>query len=439
MEIADIALPLIMIAILLVLILSGLPLAFCVGGTAVIMVLAFRGPGDLYPIVSGLLNQMQNFVLIAIPLFIFMAMVLSNSGIADDLYGAIHVWAGPVRGGLASAVVITCAVFGAMCGIISGAVVAMGLIALPSMFKRGYSKQIALGSIVAAAPLGIIIPPSVLLILYGVFASTSVGRLYASGLVAGVIMAGFFIIYILAVGFFRPHQAPAIPEEERETLKEKVMGLRYLVLPAVLIVSVIGSIISGAATPTEASAVGCVGALVCAAVKRKVNLRMLEDTVKASLNLMVMIGWIALTALVFSQVFFAVGGREMVASFLSFIPGGVMGTVLVTLLIIFIMGMFVDPTLIVVVAAPIFVPIVTGMGVDSIWYGMLFCIMTEMGHFTPPFGFSMFILKGVAPPDVTIGDIYKSTFPFVAVQLCAVALFVKVPVIITWLPDLLLG
>ena len=435
----DIVLPLIMVALLLVLIISGLPLAFCVGGAAVIMVLAFRGPGDLYPIVSGLLNQMQNFVLIAIPLFIFMAMVLAQAGIADDLYGAIHIWSGPVRGGLAAAVVITCAVFGAMCGIISGAVVAMGLIALPSMFKRGYSKQIALGSIVAAAPLGIIIPPSVLLILYGVFSATSVGRLYASGLVTGLIMAGFFIIYILAVGFFRPHQAPAIPEEERVTLKEKVKSLRYLLLPAVLIIAVIGSIISGAATPTEASAVGCVGALLCAAVKRRLNLRLLEETVKSSLNLMVMIGWIAITALAFSQVFFAVGGRDMVSSFLAFFPGGMIGAVLITLFIVFIMGMFVDPTLIIVLAAPIFVPIITKMGADPIWFGMLFCIMTEMGHFTPPFGFAMFILKGVSPPDVTIGDIYKSTWPFVAVQLCAVALFIAVPGIVTWLPDLLLG
>jgi tripartite ATP-independent transporter DctM subunit len=315
----------------------------------------------------------------------------------------------------------------------------MGIIALPSMLKRGYSKQIALGSIVAAAPLGVIIPPSVLIIVYGAFSNTSVGQLLAAGFVTGFIIAVFFIIYILIIAYFKPHLCPAIPKEDRSTWKEKWQGLAYLVLPIALVLMVFGSIITGTATPTEAAGVGCLGALICSAVRGRLKWNVIKQATTGTIRLSSMIGWLAFVATAYSSVFFGVGGRKMVQEFLLLMPGGALGAIVVTFVIIFIMGMFVDATLIVVLCAPMFVPILQSMGVNIVWYGILFCIMTELGYFTPPFGFSIYILKSVAPKDVTIGDVYKSTWPFVGVQVVAVAFLIAFPAISLWLPNLMLS
>jgi len=406
---------------------TGLPVAFVLGSVAVCFSLALWGPSSLYALVASGLSVLNNYVLLAVPLFILMAMILFRSGIAEDMYDAVHKWSGPLRGGLAMATVVVCTLFAAVSGILTGVVVSMGLIALPSMFRRKYRKDIALGSILGGSTLGPLIPPSVPAIVYGIMAGTSIGGLFAGGLITGCIISFLFIVYIGVRSYIQKDLCPVLPKEERPSLKEKLYSLRHLVLPILLIAGVLGAIFTGVVTPTEASGVGVLGALICAAIRRRLTI---EDLTS-------MIIWLLVGASAYNSAFLGAGGMQLMRSVLSIVPGGPTGVVIVCIMIVFILGMLMDQTAIIIITASLFAPIITSLGIDKLWFGIIYLVALMLGNLTPPFGWAMFILKGVSPPDVTLSDLYKAALPFAAVDTFALALFIAFPWMIMWFPPLL--
>jgi len=313
----------------------------------------------------------------------------------------------------------------------------MGLIALPSMLKRGYQKDIAVGSISAGGALGILIPPSVVMIILAFFAEISVGALFAGGVFAGLTLAGLFITYIGIRCFFQKNLGPPVPEEERVSWAKKFLSLRALVLPIILIVSVLGSIFAGIASPTEAAGVGALGSIICAAIHHKLNWRMFQEAVYTTLRLTCMVYWIIFGAAVFVAVYQALGAKEMVQGVFELLPGGRWGIIIAMQLTFFILGCFINPTGIIMLTIPIYFPIIIELGFDPIWFGVLFIINMEMGFLTPPFGFNLFYMKAVVPKHITLIDIYRSVIPFVILQGIGLAICMIFPQIILWLPQVL--
>jgi tripartite ATP-independent transporter DctM subunit len=428
-----------LIGLLLIFLFMGLPLAFVLGGLAALFTLFLWGPHALYNIVLGTYSGMTNFVMIAVPMFIFMASVLQRSGIAEDLYKSMHLWLGPLKGGLAIGTVVICTIFAAMAGISAAATVSMGLIALPSMFRYGYDKNIVIGCISAGGALGILIPPSVTMVILGLFANLSVGKLFLGGVFSGILLSCLFILYIIIRCFFQPHIGPPIPQEERGTWKQKFASLKSLILPIIIITGVLGSIFSGVATPTEGAGVGCTGTILCAIVRGKLNRQMLQEACQESLRLSCMIMWIIFGAICFVAVYQAIGAQSLVAEIFKTAPGGRWGVLLLMQFILLIMGAFIDPNGIIMITTPIFFPVITSLGFDPLWFGVLFIVNMEMGFLTPPFGYNLFYMRAIAPKGVTLGDIYKSIIPFVLLQAIGLILCMIFPEIILWLPNKVLG
>jgi len=416
----------------------GLPVVFSLGGTAVIATYFLWGPQALHMIANRTFTNANSFVLLAIPMFIFMGCMLEKSGIAQDLYSMMFKWMGPVRGGLAIGTVAICAIFAAMVGITGAATVSMGLVALPSMLKHHYDKKIAIGCISAGGALGVLIPPSVLMIILGLYTNTSIGALYAGGILPGILLALFFIVYIVIACLFRPEWGPALPREERATWKEKLVALRAVLLPIALILGVLGSIFMGAATPSEAAALGAVGSIICAAVYRSLNWTTLRDALQITLRLSCMVMWIIFGASVFTALYTAIGAHDLTRQILSYIPGGRWGMVIGMQIIWMIMGCFLDPNGIIMITAPIFFPIIHSLGFDPVWFGVLFVINMEMGYLTPPFGFNLFYMQAVVPKGIVMADIYRSIVPFVILQFLGLVLCMIFPEIILYLPKLLI-
>jgi len=428
---------LIMLLGFLVALLSGLPVAFALGTVAAICTFLFWGGPGVYSLAYQAFNVMNNFVLVAIPLFIFMAMILDKAEIAKDMFTAAYEWAGPVRGGLAIGVVIICTVFAACTGIVGGAVTAMGIIALPRMLERGYDKNIAMGSILGGGTLGQLIPPSVVMILYASQTGVSVGALFAAGICAGLILSALFIAYVGIRSFFQRDLCPALPLEERVTWHKKIASIRHLILPLMLIGLVLGSIFLGIATPTEAAGVGVVGALFSAAVRRRLNWKVVQGSIIATVGICTMIGWIILGAACFSMTFIMAGGKELVGNLFLHMPGGQWAILALILFILFILGMLIDAPAIIMVTVPLFSPVIGQTGIDPLWFALLFMIMLQIGWISPPFGESLFYFKAVAPPSITLPDLYRASIPFVGLQLIGLVIFIIWPQSTLWLPHML--
>lgn len=426
---------LVMFIALIVLIIMGVPMGFAMGGIAVVVILVLWGPGALLTIPLNVFGMMWNVVLIAVPLFIYMGFILERAGIIDSLYEAIHRWSGPVRGGMAMGTTIICAVFAAMTGITGTATVSMGLIALPQMLKRGYDKSLALGTIAGPGTLGILIPPSIVMIFMALVARTSVGKLFMGGIFPGLLLAGMFIVYIGIKGLLQPQSCPA--HREKFTLREKIISTRAVILPILLILAVLGSIFFGIATPTEAAAIGAAGALLCLIIQRRFTWRGFKEATYHSFRITSMVFWITWGAAVFSATFTALG----IGGFVTGMMAGLSPTVVVIvfMLIVFILGMFLDPFPIILIVGPIAFPIVRALGLDITWFGILFVLGLMMGYITPPFGFNLFYLKAVVPPGITLGDIYRSIFPFLGVMIILMAVLIMFPQIVLWLPDMMIG
>ncbi len=420
---------------LLFFLVLGLPLVFVLGGVSVIFLYFTWGPGSFYMVASQMWGTMGSFTLLAIPLFVFMAMVLERTGVARNLYAMMHLWWGGVRGGLAIGTVGICALFGAMCGISGAAVVTMGTIALPSMLERRYDKKMALGCINAGGGFGILIPPSVVMILYSLITGTSVGKLFAAGILPGVLLLGLIAAYIAIRCRLQPELGPALPPEERGSWHDKILALKAVILPILIVVMVLGSIIGGIATPTEAAALGVAGALLSAAIHRRFSWAFITDAALRTFKLTGMIVWILFAAHAFSAAYQGMGAQDLVKDLVTGLPGGPWATVIIFQAVIFLMAMVLDPLGIMLITLPVFLPVVTALGFDPVWFGILFIINMEIGYMTPPFGFNLFYLKGIVPPSVTMADIYRSVVPYVAVMLVAMAIIMVFPEIALWLPE----
>lgn len=434
MELSPLVLTLVLFGSMFFLLMTGVPLTFVVGGIGTLAVALLWGPEALYNVAARAFSATQNFVLLAIPLFILMAAILQRSGIADALYNTIHKWFGGLNGGLAAGTVGIAAMFAAMSGVAAAATVSLGLIALPAMLKRKYDKIMVTGAIQAGGALGILIPPSVEMIVFALFARLSVGKLFMGGVFPGLLLASFFIIYILIRCYLRPSLGPALPPEERATWKEKFVSLRQVVLPLMVIAGVLGSIYMGIATPTESAAVGILGALISAAIYGTFSWSMLKDAAHTTLRVSTMIMWILFGSYAFSSTYIALGASEVVEQALSIMPGGRWGILIGMQLSFFALGTILDSFGIIMITAPLYIPIIKGLGFDPIWFGILYVMNIQMAFLTPPYGICLFYMKAVVPKEVTMLDIYRSIIPFVGLQALGLILVMIFPQIAMWLP-----
>ncbi|MGE0750593.1 MAG: TRAP transporter large permease subunit [Variibacter sp.] len=435
---------------LIALLALGLPMAFCTGSLATIFLFVFGTPAILNMMPSRIFPFMTDYQLSAVPLFIFMAAVLEKAGIIEELFDAVYKWLGSVKGGLASATVIACTALAAMVGVVGATEVTMGMIALPAMLKRGYDQKIACGSLLAGGTLGILIPPSVMAIVYAVVAQQSLGELLVGSIFPGFLLSGLYITYITIRCYLNPKLGPALPMEERVDWREKLRLLKNTITPILLILVVLGVIFFGIATPVEAAGIGTFGALVVSAMNRRLDWLNIQEAAVATLKATAMVMWIFFGATMFVGFFIVKGGQTFVAE--SILGTGLppYGILLLMMVILFILGMFIDWVGILLLTVPIFLPIMKGLswsgllgfsGVAAedvpLWYGVIFIVNMQMAFLSPPFGYSLFYLKSVAPPEISMATIFRSSITFMALQALGLTLCIIFPQIVLWLPNLL--
>jgi tripartite ATP-independent transporter DctM subunit len=413
----------------------GAPLAWALTIVGAGSAYMLYGDGGLDLLVSSTFSAMDNFLLVALPMFIFMGLVLQRSGITDDLFEMIHKLMGRLPGGLGIGTVIICALIAAMAGVSGAATVSLGIIALPAMLKRGYDPKLVTGTIMAGGALGFLIPPSVLMIIYAFLSKDSIGRLFAAGLMPGLMLAGIYITYILVRCRINPNMGP--PADEQFSAREKIASLRFLIAPGLLIVTVLGCIIGGVTSPSEASAIGAFGSLVIAGVQRRLSWDMLRYVMLSTTKLMGMLMWITIAAVFFSKIYVGLGAGMIVGEMIEDFEVAPMTVIILMLATYFLLGMFLDDFAIVFITVPLFVPIVRDLGYDTTWFAVLFILSMQSAYLTPPFGYNLFYMRSVAPPEITIMDIYKAALPFVALQILGLVLVVMFPQIALWLPSLI--
>jgi tripartite ATP-independent transporter DctM subunit len=422
--------------ILIALLALGVPLVFCFGSVAILFTVWHLGPDALYLVGITAYQGWTSPILLAIPLFVLMANLLQRSGIAEDLYQMMYLWFGRIRGGLAMGTVAICAIFGAMAGISAVGTVTMGMIALPSMLKRGYDKRIAVGCISAGGTLGILIPPSVLMIVYGYLTNASVGKLFMAGLVPGIFLSLIFMAYIFIRCLKNPEMGPAVSDEEDSSMKAKVRSLVSVISPILLITCVLGLMYMGVCTAMEAAAIGAFGALVVLVINRRFTWSMFHDSVVNTCRMTAMIMWIFFGALLFQHIYSAMGAAEMVASLFTGLEVSKWIMLVGMMTVLMVLGCFMDPGGILLICIPVFLPLVESLGFDPIWFGILFVINMELGYITPPFGFNLFYMKMLAQPHgVSMQDIYWSVVPFVLLVILLLFLIIVFPEIALWLPE----
>lgn len=417
----------------------GLPVAFACGSVGVIFTAFLQGPAALNLVSTRIFGLMVQYLLAAIPLFIFMACVLERSGIIEDLYEMVYRWLGFLKGGVAMATVLACTMLAAMVGVIGASEVTMGVIALPQMLKRKYNKYIACGSILAGGTLGILIPPSVMLIVYGLVDNSSIGRLYAGAVLPGLMLASFFIAYILIRCYINPSLGPSVPKEEQISWGEKFRLLGRIIAPSILVFLVLGTIFTGIAAPTEAAGVGAAGAILLTAFQNKLTWKGVVQAAEATLKSTAMVMWTIFGANIFVGLYVMVGGGEFVSDMLLGSGLSHWGIIIVMQCILVFLGCFLDWVGIIMLCVPIFGPIIRKLGFDPIWFGVLFATNLQISFLSPPFGYALFYLKGVAPPEISTVDIWKSIIPFVGLQVLGVITVMVFPEIILWLPKILVS
>jgi len=448
----------------IVVLMAGFPVAFSLAGTALIfafggIVLGVFDPNFLFTLPSRLFGVMTNDTLMAVPLFVFMGIMLERSQIAESLLDTLSLLFGTLRGGLGIAVTLVGMLLAASTGIVGATVVTMGLLSLPTMLKRGYDPRLATGTICASGTLGQIIPPSIILVLLGDVLSSAyqqsqisrgifnpktvtVGDLFVGALIPGLMLVSLYILFIVVYALLKPQSMPAASPELRQGLSGLQLGKRVILVllpPLSLILAVLGSIVAGVATPTEAAAVGALGATLLAVSRRQLSLDRLRDVMRGTTSVSSMVFLILIGASVFSLVFRGFGGDEAVRHMLMQIPGGALGAMIAVMLVMFLLGFVLDFIEITFVVVPIVGPVLLSMGLDPVWLGVMIAINLQTSFLTPPFGFALFYLRGVAPPQVKTSDIYIGAIPFVAIQLLALCLIAIWPELATWLPEVIYG
>ena len=385
-----------------------------------------------------------NYTLVAVPLFIFMAQILDRSKVSEGLFDAMYIVLGGLRGGLGMAVIVVSTVFAATTGIVGASVVAMGLMAGPALLRRGYDKSLSAGIICSSGTLGILIPPSIMLVVYGGLTGqkeTSVGNLFAAAIMPGLLLSGMYLLYVGIRCYLNPKAGPPIPVEDRNaTLSQKVsMTLKSFVPPFGLILAVMGTILAGIATPTEAAALGCIGAMILALATRNLNWEVITQASISTAKTTAMIMALFLGGKFFSVVFLSMGGGDVVADVLLGMDVNRYVVFAIMMAVVFFMGMFIDWAAILLVVVPIFTPIAMDLDFNPLWFAMMICINLQTSFLTPPFGYSLFYFKGVAPPEYSMGDVYRGIVPFVTIQVIALSILIFFPQIITYLPGIFFG
>jgi len=422
---------------MLLLMLAGVPLAWIMMTIAVVCTLAWLGPTGLPLVASRVYGFVSEYVFVAVPLFVLMACILERSGVAKDLYDAMRLLAGRLPGGVAVQTTLVAIVMAAMTGIIGGEVVLLGLIALPQMLRLGYDRRLAIGVICAGGSLGTMIPPSVVLLVYGLTAGVSIGDLFLAAVLPGLLLGSLYVGYVMLRCWLNPALGPPAPPEELAVpLAEKLRLLKGLILPILIIVWVLGSIYGGIASVTESAGVGCVGAILSAAIRRELNLELLKGALIQTMTTVGVIIWLTLGANAFIGIYNIMGGTGYLRGLLAGLPLPPLGIVLVMMAILLVLGCIIDWIGICLLTMPIFVPVIKSLGYDPVWFGVLFCMNMQVSYLTPPFGPAAFYLKGVAPPDVTLQEIFGSVWPFIGLQLVGLMVVLLFPGIALWLPSL---
>jgi tripartite ATP-independent transporter DctM subunit len=437
---------------LAVLLMMGLPMAFVVGGLGVVFIYLVGGQAMINIIPSRIFPLMTNPDLAAIPLFIFMATMLERAGLIEEMFDVVYKWMGGLNGGLAAATILASTILAAMVGVIGAAVVTMGIIALPAMLKRKYDPQLALGSIMAGGTLGILIPPSILAILYAVVAQQSVGRLYLGCVLPGLLLSALYIAYVLIRTRLNPALGPAMPKEERVGMAQKLRLLANLIAPLILVFLVLGLLFFGIATPVEAAGVGSFGAMAVAVMHKRFSLQGLREASITTARASAMVLWIIFGASIFVGFFILQGGQGFITESILGTGLPAYGILVVMMLLLIFLGMFLDWVGILLLAVPIFVPIIQSLSFDgllgfpsvpadevALWFGVLFIVNMQMSFLSPPFGYALFYLRGVCPPEISMATIFKSSLAFLALQALGLLLCILIPGLATWLPRLAIG
>jgi tripartite ATP-independent transporter DctM subunit len=429
---------LVVLAVMISLMLTGMPLGWVLMTIACGCTVLWIGPAGLPLVASRVFGFVQEYVFVAVPLFVLMACIMERSGVAKDLYQAMYIFSGNLPGGVAMQTIVVAMIMAAMTGIIGGEIVLLGLIALPQMLRLGYDKKLAIGTICAGGSLGTMIPPSVVLIVYGLTAGVSIGDLFKAAFVPGVLMGTLYISYILIRCAINPKLGPPAPAEERNIpLAQKLAMLKGLILPIMIIVWVLGSIYAGIAGVTEAAGVGVVGAIVSAALRNELSWKMLRESLVQTMETVGILIWLTFGAFAFIGIYNIMGGTNFVRQLITGLPVEPIVIILFMMAILLVLGSLLDWIGICLLTMPIFVPIIRDLGYDPVWFGILFCMNMQVSYLSPPFGPACFYLKGVAPPDITLQDIFSSVWPFIALQITALSLVLFFPDIALWLPRLL--
>ncbi|MGI9412705.1 MAG: TRAP transporter large permease [Hyphomicrobiales bacterium] len=430
-----------MFSTMMLMLLTGQRVFGAIGFVAVVAALLLWGDGGSEMAFSQAIKLMKWYPLLTLPLFIYMGYMLSESGIADDLYKMFHVWAGPLNGGLAIGTILLMVVVSAMNGLSVAGMAIGATIALPELLRRGYDKIMITGVIQAGSSLGILVPPSVVLVLYGMIARQPIGQLWLAGAIPGLMMASLFVIYIVVRCKLQPQLGPALPAEERQvSWGEKFRLLRAGILPLLIFFSMTGLFLMGFTSLVESSAVGAVAATLAALFKGRLTAKVMHDTVRQTLGISCMFMWIIMAALCFGAVFDGLGAVKAIESFFIGNLGlGPWEILIMMQLSYLLMGMFLDDTAMLVIVAPLYVPLVKLLGFDLIWYGVLYTITCQIAYMTPPFGYNLFLMRAMAPPEISLGDIYRSIVPFVGVMIMGLGIVMAFPEIALWLPKLHYG
>lgn len=420
---------------MLVLMGTGLPIVYCLGSVGTLAAVFLWGDGALDVVYFATLELMNNVVLTAVPLFIFMGFVLHESKIARDLFDTVYLWSGRMRGALGIGTVLICALMAAMLGVSSATVLSMGVIAVPAMLARHYDKRLAVGIVQAGGALGFLIPPSLMMIMYSFLTGVSVGKLFAAGVIPGLLLAGLYILFIAVLAWLRPSVAPAMKTDELVPLSVKLKSLWSLALPLLLIFIILGCIFFGVTSPTEAAALGAAGALACAAIKGRLNMAMLKAACSQTFAICGFAGFLIIAALIFSKVYTGLGATVMIRQLVLGLDPDPLVVMLIIQLSFFILGMFMDDIAILFMCMPIYIPIIVGLGMDPVWFGVLFVVNMQMAYITPPYGLNLFYMKAVAPKEVQLKDIYAGALPFIGLQAIMLILLILFPQLTLWLPQ----
>jgi len=437
---------------LALLLMMGLPMAFVVGGLGVVFIYLVGGQTMVNIIPTRIFPLMTNPDLAAIPLFIFMASMLERAGLIEEMFDVVYKWMGGLNGGLAAATILASTILAAMVGVIGAAVVTMGIIALPAMLKRNYDQKIALGSIMAGGTLGILIPPSILAILYAVVAQQSVGKLYLGSILPGLLLSGMYIAYVLIRSWLNPALGPAMPKSERLGMVGKLRLLVNLIAPIILVFLVLGLLFGGIATPVEAAGIGSFGAIIVALMHKRFSLKGLREASVTTARASAMVLWIIFGASIFVGFFILQGGQDFITESILGTGLHAYGILFLMMLILVFLGMFLDWVGILLLTVPIFVPIIQSLTFDGLlglpgvpgsevvlWFGVLYLVNMQMSFLSPPFGYALFYLRGVCPPEISMATIFKSSLVFLAIQAIGLILCILIPGIATWLPRLAFG